>query len=78
MDENNIKFLNIFSPNACKGATYPMGWLRCPWLLQAYSPGTEPKFRLGRPFLGSTEAVELILDSVVAVHVGIRTGCRAS
>ena len=60
VDDSSMNFLYFFL-KTCKGATYPMGWLRCTGVVQIYLPVTEPKFRPGRVFLlGSTEAPGLI------------------
>ena len=48
VDVIRIDFLKQFFLKAWKGATHPMGWLGCPGVVQAYCPGTEPKFRPGR------------------------------
>ena len=42
-----INILLVFLPEGLERDDLPMGWLRCPGVVQAYSPGTDPKFRYG-------------------------------
>ena len=43
---------NNFFLKVCKGATYPMGWFRCPGMVLTYWTGNEPKARSGCLFAG--------------------------
>ena len=59
---------------ACKGAAYPMGWLRCPGATTV--PGSSPSSGPVGLLLDSTEAAWLIPDSEEAVQVGISKRMR--
>ena len=54
-DESSMNFLQMIFPEDLQRGDLSQGVVKmshCPWVVQAYCPGTEPKFRPGWLFAG--------------------------